>query len=47
MTSHKGHLTVEQGAETPVWLATAPDVPNGKFVFKKKAKEWLNTEPEW
>jgi hypothetical protein len=42
MTNHGGRLTIDQGAETPIWLATAPDVPNGAFVYLKKPKEWLN-----
>lgn len=42
MTSHKGPLTIEQGADTPIWLATAPDVPCGEFVFKRKVNKWLH-----
>lgn len=41
MTSHKGPLTIDQGADTPIWLATAQDVPNGEFVYKRKVKDWL------
>lgn len=42
MTSHKGHLTIDQGAETPIWLAMAPDIPSGAFVYKKEVKNWLH-----
>lgn len=32
MSSHKGHKTIEQGAETEVWLALASPAPgSGKF----------------
>ncbi|KAF7639039.1 hypothetical protein Mgra_00001566 [Meloidogyne graminicola] len=41
MTSHKGHLTIDEGADTPIWLATAEDIPNGKFVYLRKPIEWL------
>jgi hypothetical protein len=41
MTGHCGLLTIDQGAETPIWLATAPDVPNGAFVYLKEANGWL------
>lgn len=32
--------TVEKGAETAVWLATASDIPSGKFLRDKKVIEW-------
>ncbi|KAG8253772.1 hypothetical protein J6590_025944 [Homalodisca vitripennis] len=35
MTGHKGHRTIEQGADAPVYLALLPDtcdVPKGQFV---------------
>jgi len=41
MTSHKGPLTIDEGADTPIWLATAEEVPNGAFVYLRKAIEWL------
>jgi len=41
MTSHKGPLTLDQGADTPIYLTTDADVPQGKFVFQRKAMEWL------
>lgn len=48
---HPGHVqtdmggvnaqrTVDKGAETPVWLATAPDIPTGKFFFDKQVVDW-------
>nr|CAD2177894.1 unnamed protein product [Meloidogyne enterolobii] len=42
MSSHKGHLTIDEGADTPIWLATAEGVPNGAFVYLRKAIEWLH-----
>ena len=41
MTSHKGHLTIDDGADTPIWLTTAEGVPNGAFVYLRKSIEWL------
>ncbi|KAH9513990.1 NADH-cytochrome b5 reductase [Bulinus truncatus] len=43
MTSHQGHLTIDQGAETPVYCALLPpgiDQPRGKFIREKKVSEW-------
>ncbi|CAM6001217.1 unnamed protein product [Sphagnum balticum] len=43
MTSHKGPLTVDQGADTPVWLATLPSdatSPAGQFCFERAVFEW-------
>jgi len=48
---HPGHVqtdmggttaprTIEKGAETPVWLATAPDLLTGKFYFDKEVTDW-------
>ena len=48
---HPGHVqtdmggdtaprTIEKGAETPVWLATAPEVLTGKFYFDKEVTDW-------
>jgi carbonyl reductase 1 len=45
MTSHKGTLTIDQGAETPVWLATLPPdakEPRGKFCYEKKVGDFEN-----
>jgi len=43
MTSHKGHLSIDQGAESPVWLATLPldaDKPRGEFCAELKPIKW-------
>ncbi|XP_059178429.1 carbonyl reductase [NADPH] 1-like [Physella acuta] len=43
MTSYKGTLTVDQGAETPVYCALLPaniDSPRGLFIREKKVSEW-------
>jgi len=43
MTSHKGHLTPEEGADTPVYLALIPPGaagPKGKFVYKRNEMDW-------
>ncbi|KAH9513987.1 NADH-cytochrome b5 reductase [Bulinus truncatus] len=39
MTNHKGHLTIDEGAETPVYCALLPPnikQPRGKFISVKK-----------
>lgn len=37
MTSHKGVKTLEQGADTPVWLALMPPGgPTGKLFAERK-----------
>ncbi|KAH7697758.1 oxidoreductaseshort chain dehydrogenase/reductase family protein [Aphelenchoides avenae] len=41
MTSHKGHLTIDQGADTPIYLATDSSAPHGEFVYQRKALDWL------
>ncbi|KAE9550519.1 hypothetical protein FO519_006270 [Halicephalobus sp. NKZ332] len=40
MSSYKGHLTIEQGADTPVYLATSNEAPNGEFLYQRKVIEW-------
>uniref|UniRef100_A0A914Y3Z5 Carbonyl reductase n=1 Tax=Panagrolaimus superbus TaxID=310955 RepID=A0A914Y3Z5_9BILA len=40
MTQHKGYLTVEKGADTPVYLATDPNPPNASFVYQRKVTNW-------
>ncbi|KAK0423135.1 hypothetical protein QR680_007991 [Steinernema hermaphroditum] len=40
MTSYKGQLTVEEGADTPIFLATDPNAPDGKFVYQRKEISW-------
>lgn len=48
---HPGHVqtdmggasaprSIEKGAETPVFLATAPNLPSGKFYFDKDVTDW-------
>lgn len=32
--------TIEQGADTTVWLATADKIPNGKFLEERKVIDW-------
>lgn len=32
--------TVEEGADTAVWLALSPDIPHGKFVRDRKVIPW-------
>lgn len=41
MTSHKGPLTIEEGADTPIYLATLEgNEPNGQFVARRKVVDW-------
>ncbi|VIO91365.1 Uncharacterized protein BM_BM10686 [Brugia malayi] len=41
MTSHHGLLTVEEGADTPIYLATLEgNGPTGKFFYKRKEIDW-------
>lgn len=43
MTNFKGSLSIAEGADTPVFLATepdGPDFPRGKFVYLRKTVEW-------
>ncbi|KAK7491169.1 hypothetical protein BaRGS_00017606 [Batillaria attramentaria] len=43
MSSHKGHKTIDQGAETPVMLALIPpnaSSPRGQFLSEKKVAQW-------
>jgi hypothetical protein len=43
MTSHKGPLTIDEGAATPVWLATLPagaTSPAGQFCFECAVYTW-------
>lgn len=32
--------SIEEGADTAVWMATADEVPNGKFICERKIIEW-------
>ncbi|XP_061197908.1 carbonyl reductase [NADPH] 1-like [Saccostrea echinata] len=43
MTSHKGHKTIDQGADTPLYLALLPPgtkSPSGNFVSERNIKNW-------
>lgn len=40
MGGEGAHRSLEQGAETAVWLATNPEIPNGKFLRDKEVIEW-------
>ena len=39
---HRGHKTVDQGAETPVWAAllTVDSEINGEFISEKAVQQW-------
>jgi len=44
MSSFKGHLTIDQGAITPVYLALIPENasgPRGEFVADKQVQKWV------
>ncbi|KAH7700301.1 oxidoreductaseshort chain dehydrogenase/reductase family protein, partial [Aphelenchoides avenae] len=47
MTNHKGHHTIDEGADTPVYLATEPNLPSGLFWYKRKPRDWLNAVPNF
>uniref|UniRef100_A0AC34Q375 Uncharacterized protein n=1 Tax=Panagrolaimus sp. JU765 TaxID=591449 RepID=A0AC34Q375_9BILA len=36
LTKHRGYLTIQEGADTPVYLATHEGVPNGEFLYQLK-----------
>ena len=41
MTSHKGHLTIDQGAVTPVLVCTLPvEAGSGQFYREEKLYDW-------
>jgi NAD(P)-dependent dehydrogenase (short-subunit alcohol dehydrogenase family) len=40
MGGPNAHLSVEQGADTAVWLATENNVPGGKFYANRKVIQW-------
>nr|XP_034299050.1 carbonyl reductase [NADPH] 1 [Crassostrea gigas] len=43
MTLHKGHKTIDQGADTPLYLALLPPEtksPPGKFLLDREIKKW-------
>lgn len=41
MTSGKGPLTIEEGADTPIYLAIDKNAPDGKFVAERKEINYL------
>jgi len=44
MSSHKGHLTIDQGAENPLYLALLPPgcvSPKGNFIQEKRIIAWV------
>uniref|UniRef100_A0AC35TJR3 RNase_PH domain-containing protein n=1 Tax=Rhabditophanes sp. KR3021 TaxID=114890 RepID=A0AC35TJR3_9BILA len=41
MTNHKGPLTIDQGAETPIFCAISEQAPNGKFLEKCAISKWI------
>ena len=40
MTNHKGTKTIEEGADTPIYLAIDPNAPQGKYVRDREVNEW-------
>jgi len=49
MSSHKGPLTIDQGCETPVYLALLPENTNikGEFLAEKKILDWTDLNWTW
>lgn len=50
MSSQKGHLTPEQGADTVVYLALLPpniESPKGEFWAERKPVDWTNLNFSW
>lgn len=47
MSSHKGHLTIDQGASAPLYLALdAPDTVKGQYVWcNSKIVDWDGDYP--
>jgi carbonyl reductase 1 len=44
MSSFKGHLTIDEGAITPTYLALLPEnikTPRGEFLAEKQIVEWV------
>uniref|UniRef100_A0AC34FYW8 Carbonyl reductase n=1 Tax=Panagrolaimus sp. ES5 TaxID=591445 RepID=A0AC34FYW8_9BILA len=40
MTLFQGTLTIQEGADTPAYLATNPNAPHGVLCFNRKIVEW-------
>jgi NAD(P)-dependent dehydrogenase (short-subunit alcohol dehydrogenase family) len=32
--------SLEEGADTAVWLATEPEIPSGKYFYQRKEMDW-------
>ena len=51
MSSHKGRLTIDEGAENPTYLALLPSgakEPQGKFIQKLKVNNfWWEAPCNW
>ncbi|ELU15453.1 hypothetical protein CAPTEDRAFT_176382 [Capitella teleta] len=50
MSSHKGHKTIDQGADTPLYLALLPpnsQQPKGAFVSEQKVVDWTAPSQGW
>ena len=48
MTKFRGRKTIDEGADTPLYLALLPEGathPKGNFVMDKKIKEWRLGSP--
>lgn len=41
MTNEKGNLTIEEGADTEIYLAIDENAPDGKFVAERKELDYL------
>jgi len=40
MTNHKGTKTIEEGADTPIYLSIDPNAPLGKYVRDRNVMDW-------
>ena len=40
MGGYNATKSVEEGADSVVWLATADEIPNGKFIYERKVINW-------
>ena len=47
MNQHKGNLSIDQGSETPIFLALIPENsagPRGDFYYQMKPSDWFANE---
>ncbi|KAH7719143.1 carbonyl reductase [Aphelenchoides avenae] len=44
VTDHQGTLTVDEGADTPIYLAMDQNAPHGQFVYQRQPVDWLSQE---